>query len=438
MNIVDLPAEILYRFFATSNILDKIRMKKVCKKFNSSVTDVLLHQSRLSISKYGQSLAKGCNCCDKKHQIDSSDLIDLEDLSLYNLYDCLRIIFAHCPSIRTLDLIKLTGIDNRSSLLHLIAENYGETLECFTYDSFPVCVDDEILYKFKSLKHLTIDDITGSQLLTLISNCPLEGLEASRYTEDASNESVLAQLPGTLKVLKITKLCEANLNNLFNSPACESLEVLEITLNHDQSFPSINFKLPCLQHLTFSGTVDVNNFIKSLYNSPHLTFLDLQSTYHSNFNPDLENRIHSFLWQNFFHCVPKLKTLLFPPSIFDDSIVTCMIRSCPQLERIENPCVQLTDESLITMASASNLSIIDFGSSPFDAINTFTSEGICYFLSKTINNILLLNLRSETSIITSEVEEMISKLIYQGKLKEVILNEKRNTRYHGIHLKRKK
>lgn len=432
VNITELPVEIVSKFFSEFTITEKINLQKVCKRFHFVLADLLLHQRRLSISKFGQSLAKGCNCCQPEHEVIHCDLIDLEELSLYNLYDCLKVIFTHCPSLHVLDLQKLIGIGNQTPLLQLIASTYGETLQCLTFYSFPDSPDHSTLRLFKSLRHLSIVDITGPQLLTLIECSRLEGLEATRYREGDSTESVLTKLPVGLKVLKIYAT-DACIENIFRSPACETLEVLDI-LNHNQQFQH-HFKLPALKNLTFAGTVDVNIFIDSLSNSLRLEYLDLQSTYHTNFDSDLI--IYSHLWKNFFQNVPKLQTILYPPSIFDDSIVTYMIHACPMLERIEHPCVRLTDQSLKSLSEASNLKVVDFGSSPLDATNDFTAEGVYNFLSKLSSNLLLLNLRSENAIITNEIEEIIESLTTDGKLNEVLLYEKSGERYRGIHLKRK-
>lgn len=433
VKITDFPLEITEKFFMDLNIIEKINSLKVCKQFHQAITDLLLHQSRLSISKFGESMAKGCNCNDKHHQAKSADLIDLDHLALYNLYDSFKIIFSHCPALQVLDLQKLIGIGNQTRLLQLISSNYGNTLQCLTFYSFPDSIDHTTLGLFKSLKHLSIVDITGPQLLTLIENTNLEGLEATRYREGDSAESVLSKLPFGLKVLKIFAT-DARIEDIFRSPACQTLETLDI-LNHDQHF-KLDFKLPSLKTLTFVGTVDVRVFINSLSHSHKLELLDLQSTYHNNF--DNEYLVLTDLWINFFQNVPKLHSILFPPSIFDDRIVTFMLDSCPNLERIECPCVQLTGRSLKSLSQGKNLKIIDFGSSPFDSNNNFTSEEITNFLANLQSDLSLLNLRSENTIITNQVEELIESLTINGKLNEVLLYEKNGERYRGIHLKRKR
>jgi hypothetical protein len=247
------------------------------------------------------------------------------------------VTFLHlkCPNV---SVVAMTGVEWHQSrqqlntIIHFILTTYGKQLVCMSVCDFGF----DYRTPLPSLQHLAVSGVTIDAFQHLLLNSP----KLSAFQIYEIDKSVFSQFPKGLKILKVM-VDQNGLENIFNSPASETLELL--TLRSHDGLDSGVFNLPRLKSINFQGRITgsvLRDFLRSLELSHDLRELDLYSSLGSGEDISTGDIIR------LFSSIPLLERLRIGRPSIPASIVEHLVSSCPRLRMVSFTDGFLTDDSL--------------------------------------------------------------------------------------------
>lgn len=382
--------------------IDKIKSSRVCHAWKRVCQDLISRQDRLEVTRVSLGSLHGhhgkpSNCVQgcRVHTTSSKDVIAVH--SEEHLLRIITLLHLQCPNIT---VVAVSGVEWHQSKeqLHIVIDFilrcYDQQLACFS-----VC-DFGFDYKtsLPNLQHLSVSGMTIDAFQHLLVNSPkLSGLQI--YEID---KSVFSQFPKGLKTLKMMS-DQNGLENIFVSPASETLEVLSLR-SHD-GLDSGVFNMPRLRCINFHGRISgsvLRDFLRSLELSHDLRELDMYSALGSGEDITAGDCIRLFA------AVPLLQRLRVGRPSMPGPIIQFLVSSCPLLKMVSFTDGILTDDSLAHLARLDQLEDLEIVYNQ----GVITERGITAVMNGNSSHKLrrLIVFKSKGNFVTDQVKEQLQAM----------------------------
>lgn len=392
--------------FEQMHVMQKVRCLMVNKLFCGVGKRQLRYQKAIST---GNDLT----CLDDSHEIRSNDIImdvNLNDVNrhfwqgLITLCSQLKVIHIEFP------------LQQMSKVFDAICENYGSTLECFTYKEMsvshhrfrsPECkFKPESGQKLSAIQHINCDSLSAEFVEAVVSaSKDLKGLVVGWI--QGNQVSAFTNLPKGFKILRESQwanvffLSNRGFHAICQSPAAETIEEICAYLE-GQDVPDLpEFRFPCLKTLKLGGRLASGGpeFVSCLSNSPNVEVLDFHRL------RGIET-VLSETYQSIFRNCRNLKILKIQGEFLTDAFFIPLCKGCPDMVRLSivarsNDETHLSDESLKALTRLEKLEHLHL-----QEVGKFTGTSVHQFL-QAAPKLQYLHLSSSEVMITGDVINMI-------------------------------